>query len=440
MNSQERDRTLVLIRCAVLGVVLAIMLALQSNAANAQTNKGFQLAQAATPAAAPPTDIGKQVTDSLNNLRSILSGITDVASAQAARGPIQEITTQIERYDERFFEMPAEQRTALAAFVNAQMATLNPLFDKVLATPGVADVLKLNIDALRPKLAILTAATPSIIVGGVDIGKQVSDTLDRLRTILSGITDVASAQAARRPLQEVITEIEKFDALVPLLSPEQKTVLAALVNAEMATLNPLFDKVLAIPGVARVLKITLDVLRQKVAILTGAPGEGPILEIVIKEEKDTCIRPRRGQKPDPSCCIEKIRLVRGTATITSFSGRAGNLTEVNTVACISPTGEIATWKSEESILPFNVAAAEQAPGAAPGAPGTPGGAPGAPGGAPGAPGGAPGAPGAPGTGTPPATPISNPGGPGVTPPVVIPTPPTTTPCVNPSTPNAPTCP
>ena len=151
MNSQERDRTLVLIRCAALGVMLAIVLALQSNASHAQT-----------PAAAPPTtlslivgglDIGKQVTDSLNNLRSILSGITDVASAQAARGPLQEITTQIERYDERFSEMPAEQRAALAAFVNAQMATLNPLFDKVLAIPGVARVLKITLDVLRQKVA-----------------------------------------------------------------------------------------------------------------------------------------------------------------------------------------------------------------------------------------------------------------------------------------------
>jgi hypothetical protein len=37
------------------------------------------------------------------------------------------------------------------------MPTLNQLFDKVLAIPGVADVLKPAIDALRGKLAALTA-------------------------------------------------------------------------------------------------------------------------------------------------------------------------------------------------------------------------------------------------------------------------------------------
>lgn len=35
------------------------------------------------------------------------------------------------------------------------VSTLNGLFDKVLAIPGVADILKLSIDALKAKLATL---------------------------------------------------------------------------------------------------------------------------------------------------------------------------------------------------------------------------------------------------------------------------------------------
>jgi hypothetical protein len=37
------------------------------------------------------------------------------------------------------------------------MLTLNQLFDKVLAIPGVNEVLKPTIDALRAKLAVPTA-------------------------------------------------------------------------------------------------------------------------------------------------------------------------------------------------------------------------------------------------------------------------------------------
>ena len=41
--------------------------------------------------------------------------------------------------------------------MNPVMPTLNQLFDKVLAIPGVAEVLKPTIDALKAKLAMLAA-------------------------------------------------------------------------------------------------------------------------------------------------------------------------------------------------------------------------------------------------------------------------------------------
>ena len=39
--------------------------------------------------------------------------------------------------------------------VNPLMPTLNQLFDKVLVIPGVAELLKPTIDALKAKLALL---------------------------------------------------------------------------------------------------------------------------------------------------------------------------------------------------------------------------------------------------------------------------------------------
>ena len=41
--------------------------------------------------------------------------------------------------------------------VNPLMPSLNQLFDKVLSIPGVAELLKPTIDALRAKLVALTA-------------------------------------------------------------------------------------------------------------------------------------------------------------------------------------------------------------------------------------------------------------------------------------------
>ena len=112
-------------------------------------------------------------------------------------------------------------------------------------------------------------AIPSLTVGGLDIRKEVTDSITNLRTTLTGITDAASAQAALPKLREVTGQIDKVDGLLGQLSPEQRKVLAGVVNPLMPSLNQLFDKVLAIPGVAELLKPTIDALRAKLALLTA---------------------------------------------------------------------------------------------------------------------------------------------------------------------------
>jgi hypothetical protein len=111
--------------------------------------------------------------------------------------------------------------------------------------------------------------TQSLTVGGLDVGKQVTDSIANLRTTLGGITDAASARAALPKLQDVTTQLDKVGGVVGQLSAQQRTVLAGLVNPVIPTLNQLFDKVLAIPGVAEVLKPTVDALKAKLAMLAA---------------------------------------------------------------------------------------------------------------------------------------------------------------------------
>jgi hypothetical protein len=114
-----------------------------------------------------------------------------------------------------------------------------------------------------------TTTVQSVMVGGVDISKQLGDNLTALRTSLEGITDEASAKAALPKLQDVRTQVDKVTNLVGQLSPEQRKVIVGLAGPAMATLNQLFDKVLAIPGVGEVLKPTLDALRMDIATLAA---------------------------------------------------------------------------------------------------------------------------------------------------------------------------
>jgi len=67
---------------------------------------------------------------------------------------------------------------------------------------------------------------PSLTVGGLEIGKQVTDSITNLRTTLTGITDVSSAQTALPKLREVTAQIDRVDGLLGQLSPEQRKVLA----------------------------------------------------------------------------------------------------------------------------------------------------------------------------------------------------------------------
>ncbi|MDQ6435148.1 DUF937 domain-containing protein [Mesorhizobium sp. LHD-90] len=123
----------------------------------------------------------------------------------------------------------------------------------------------------RAQQAVETTAPAAqgVVVGGVDIGKQLGDGLGALRTSLESVTDAASANAALPKLQEFATQLDTIGASMAQATPEQKTAVKGLVEPAMATLNQLFDKVLAIPGVGDVLKPTVDALRAKLASLAA---------------------------------------------------------------------------------------------------------------------------------------------------------------------------
>jgi Bacterial protein of unknown function (DUF937) len=110
-------------------------------------------------------------------------------------------------------------------------------------------------------------ATQNLMVSGVDLRKQVTDSIASLRTTLDGINDVSSAQTALPKLQEVTAQINKVEGLADQLSPEQRTLLTGLVGPLMPTLNRLFDKVLAIPGVAEVLNPSIVALKAKLTAI-----------------------------------------------------------------------------------------------------------------------------------------------------------------------------
>jgi len=109
----------------------------------------------------------------------------------------------------------------------------------------------------------------SLTVGGLDVSKQVTESIGNLQNTLAGITDVSSAEAAMPKLRQVTAQIDKVDSVIGQLSPEQRKVVAGLLSPTMPTINQLFDRVLSIPGASAVLKPTVDTLRTKLATLVA---------------------------------------------------------------------------------------------------------------------------------------------------------------------------
>jgi hypothetical protein len=111
-------------------------------------------------------------------------------------------------------------------------------------------------------------APADLTIGGVNLANQVNSSVGTLRSVLPGITDVASAQAALPKLREATAQLNEVSNLAAKLSPEGKSALAKLIAAAMPAINQMCDKVLATPAVGDIAKPTIDELRGRLETLS----------------------------------------------------------------------------------------------------------------------------------------------------------------------------
>jgi hypothetical protein len=120
-----------------------------------------------------------------------------------------------------------------------------------------------------------TRTTPSTVglaptdltVGGMNLANQVNSSVGSLRTVLPGITDAASAQAALPKIKEATAQLNEVSSRATQLSPEGKSTLAKLIVAATPAINQMCDKVLAMPGAGDIAKPAIDELRGKLDAL-----------------------------------------------------------------------------------------------------------------------------------------------------------------------------
>ena len=107
-------------------------------------------------------------------------------------------------------------------------------------------------------------------VDGAELASTVQKTIDNLKITLQGISNPTSANTALPKLKLAAADLDKAYELSGKLPSNGKTALAALVAAARPAIEELFNKVLAIPGVAPVAKPAIEALRTQLDTLSRA--------------------------------------------------------------------------------------------------------------------------------------------------------------------------
>jgi hypothetical protein len=106
--------------------------------------------------------------------------------------------------------------------------------------------------------------------GDVDVGQLATSAVNDLYASLSGIKDEAHAQAALSGLNKASSEFDQLTGLSAQLPPDARKLLADTIASIRPNITHLMDKVLAIPGVAAIIKPTIDTINVKLDALVAA--------------------------------------------------------------------------------------------------------------------------------------------------------------------------
>jgi hypothetical protein len=205
-----------------------------------------EMAEQTTPSATPAT---QQAPEATLQATEEATGATSQATQQAS-----EATSQ------------ATEEATDAASQGAQQATepASQATEEAIgaATQGAQQATEATSQA--------TQSVAALTVGDVDLGKHLTAVFDDAKKALQEVNDAASAEAARPKLQEIADNLDEIGNLAGQLPADGKQALTGMVDGATPEIHELIDKVMAMPGVADVLKTTLEPIKTKLQALSTA--------------------------------------------------------------------------------------------------------------------------------------------------------------------------
>jgi hypothetical protein len=109
----------------------------------------------------------------------------------------------------------------------------------------------------------LVAALPELTVGGVDLAATANTALASLQQTIGSVKDVESARAALPSLEDAAAKLGTIEGVLGQIPEAGRSALVTALTTYRPGIDALFDKALAIPGVAEVAKPAIDSIRAR---------------------------------------------------------------------------------------------------------------------------------------------------------------------------------
>lgn len=131
-----------------------------------------------------------------------------------------------------------------------------------------ADSMKSMVDGAKEKAGDIANQAKDAIppLPGVDaVQSSVTELMDGLFASLDSIKDSAGADVALPALKEMASKLDVIGPSLGALPNDPRTMIGGLVRSQMDKLNPLFERVSALPGIGDAVKQILQQLKTKLA-------------------------------------------------------------------------------------------------------------------------------------------------------------------------------
>ena len=138
---------------------------------------------------------------------------------------------------------------------------------QVIATPSPKIEEKMSPSGEAPYVGLF-AKLKGVKAGDVDVGELATAAVNDLYSSAQSIKDEATARSSMPGLTKTSSEFDQLTGVLNQLSPEDRKKLTDLIGSIRPNLDQLLDKALAVPGVAAIIKPTVDAIREKLDALT----------------------------------------------------------------------------------------------------------------------------------------------------------------------------